>query len=71
MITVRMSPSPGVARGIMSGNGASVWSGCGANALPEVELRLQILFQNRHLDRKAAVVGEYDADEFVAGMQIG
>ena len=34
-------------------------------------LRLQILLQDRHLDREAAIVGEHHADEFVARVQVG
>jgi hypothetical protein len=36
-----------------------------------MRLRLQILLQNRHLDREAAIVGEHHADEFIARVQIG
>src|SRR6185436_19122439 len=35
------------------------------------ELRLQILLEDRHFERDAAVIDEHDADELVAGVQIG
>ena len=34
-------------------------------------LRLQILFQDRHFEREAALIGEHHADELVADMQVG
>ena len=40
-------------------------------ALLRRRLRLQILLQDRHLDREAAIVGEHHADEFIARVQVG
>lgn len=39
--------------------------------VPDLELSLEILLQNRHLQRDTAVICEQHADELVTDMQVG
>ena len=62
--------SPGVYQGHNVGEWGVSWERMWRDRVA-LELRLQILLQDRHLDREAAIVREHHADEFVARMQVG
>src|ERR1051325_7987941 len=50
------------------------WGVSGEPAWPRrggLEFRLQVLFENRHFERDAAIVGEQHAHELVADVQVG